>query len=649
MSKVFDKVKKAFNSGDFEEVITNVNELLEDDSTKRFSTEKLQKLYQYRIASLTHLGKNDESLNPLVTAHKYPAKYVLDNYDISSNIRLKYGNALSENCDLMLNSINEKKDLRSCPERSLSKYLYEMGLRMNDTDGKEIIISPKSSKNPDLPETVHIPCLREHENKYVLNKGSFKQGIKRSLLYAIGRRYQKVLIPPIGCETVFEYDDSSGKIEVVECLIDQVLNTLKNIDKRDKNLQILFICNHLTTYIIFKEVLDQRKSLPKKEVKKRVEANRKRETNIKKFEASINTDNKQYEQHLSNNIGEYLDSDFSILLKGETGAGKTYLVKKIRKYSTRKDEPFFALNCANLTGDTLEVTLFGADKGAYTGLEKNKEGLISKVGNGILFLDEIHTLEPKHQEKLLKVIEERLYRKYNSSTFLQAGNFRLISATNENIKERIKQDLFKEDFYRRINQIEFQIPPLRERQEDIPIISQSILKSLAKDRSKSKEITAFKITDEVANYLSHYNWPGNIRELEIYLRKAEHLCYNKNIEFIPNNLPPLPLNKLMLGNTKIKATDFIKLVGDILEAYCIKHADDIDNLHRDEVSFVEKIIKPIIVNHYFNEADIDLKKTSISKILSIEARYKRENKKNNIDDYLEKYDSAFHEVEDLLN
>jgi len=585
----------------------------------------------------------------LVTAHRYPAKYELQNYEIESTIRLKYGNALSESCDLMLNSINIQKKLELCPERSLSKYLYKKGMRLEDIKKDEFPIISKSSENPEWPKTIHIPCYKKQGIDYTLNKRAFKQGIKRSLFYAAGQGYQKVIIPPIGNETVVEYDDSTSKLNIIEYLIDEVLSTLINLEERNTNLKILIVCNHLTTYNIFKEVLEQRKSLPKKKVKKREEAKRERETNIQKFITSITTDNDHYRQQLIDEIGEYLDSDFSILLKGETGAGKTHLFKKMREYSSRKNEPYFALNCANLTGDTLEITLFGADKGAYTGLHNDREGLISKVGDGTLFLDEIHTLEPSHQKKLLKVVEGGKYRKYNSTDPIKPGNFRLITATNENIKERINQDLFEEDFYQRINHIEVKIPPLRERLKDIPIISQSILESLANERSKKEDITPFKITDEVADYLSQHNWPGNIRDLEKFLRKAEHRCYNNNLEFTPNNLPPLPDKKLMLvANTKIKGTDFIGLVGDILEAYCSKHIDEVDNLTRDEVSFIENIVKPITVNHYFNEADIELNKKAISKILSIEACYKRGNEKNNVDDYLKKYDKAVKEVEDLI-
>lgn len=208
-------------------------------------------------------------------------------------------------------------------------------------------------------------------------------------------------------------------------------------------------------------------------------------------------------------IDKVASSEINILLLGESGVGKTMLAEHIHGKSSRKDGPFQVINCSAIPETLLESELFGYEKGAYTGaLREGKPGLFQLANGGTIFLDEIGEISPSLQTKLLQVIQERKFRKIGGLTELSA-NFRLITATNQNLQQRIKDKQYREDFFYRINGISIEIPPLRERKEDIGVLANHFLNEFNIKYGNTK-----KFSGEVLDILYHYNWPGNIRELK---------------------------------------------------------------------------------------------------------------------------------------
>ncbi|MGE0050465.1 MAG: sigma 54-interacting transcriptional regulator [Arcobacter sp.] len=207
-------------------------------------------------------------------------------------------------------------------------------------------------------------------------------------------------------------------------------------------------------------------------------------------------------------IQRIAQSDVTVLVRGETGTGKELVAAAIHKRSNRKDEPFIKLNCAAITDTLLESELFGHEKGAFTDARETRKGRFELADGGTLFLDEIGDISASAQVKLLRVLQEREFERVGGSKTIKV-NVRLVAATNRNLEEMVKDGKFREDLYYRLNVIPIDLPPLRERGEDIKQLVNFFLEHSMKNHKKM-----VTITDEAMEALCNYPWPGNVRELE---------------------------------------------------------------------------------------------------------------------------------------
>ncbi len=215
-------------------------------------------------------------------------------------------------------------------------------------------------------------------------------------------------------------------------------------------------------------------------------------------------------------------SDVSVLLRGETGTGKEVMARYIHRLSERRDKPFVVVDCAAIPEHLFESELFGHEKGAYTGASHKKLGLVELADGGTLFLDEIGEIPLPVQAKLLRFVETRRFRRVGGLSEIKV-DVRIISATNRDLMEMVKRGEFRSDLLYRINIMEVEIPPLRERREDIPLLAELFLKKYRK-----------KVKPQTLSLLKSYSWPGNIRELRNVIERAcllskgeyvdEHLC-----------------------------------------------------------------------------------------------------------------------------
>ena len=204
-----------------------------------------------------------------------------------------------------------------------------------------------------------------------------------------------------------------------------------------------------------------------------------------------------------------------VLIQGETGCGKGVLATWLHENGPRSEEPFIDLNCAGLTREFLESELFGFEKGAFTGAVTAKAGLLEVGHRGTIFLDEIGDIDPNVQPKLLKVVEEKRFRRMGDvrDRFIDV---RLIAATHQDLRHLIETKVFRSDLYFRISTVPLAIPPLRERQDDIPAIAQSLLLRICSDMARPPA----EIAPKALERLRSYYWPGNIRELRNVLERA---------------------------------------------------------------------------------------------------------------------------------
>ena len=208
------------------------------------------------------------------------------------------------------------------------------------------------------------------------------------------------------------------------------------------------------------------------------------------------------------------ESNTTVVLRGESGTGKELIARAIVQCGSRRDKPYVCLNCSAIPESLIESELFGYEKGAFTGADAAKPGLIESAHGGTLFLDEITTLGHSLQSKLLRVLQERVVQRVGGRTTKRI-DFRLIAATNDNLEEMVRLGRFREDLYYRINVVPVFIPPLRDRQGDLPILVDHFLRLYCSTNNKPIK----QVDPEALEIMEEYAWPGNVRELENVIQR----------------------------------------------------------------------------------------------------------------------------------
>jgi two-component system response regulator HydG len=229
-------------------------------------------------------------------------------------------------------------------------------------------------------------------------------------------------------------------------------------------------------------------------------------------------------QEIFDLIPEVAQSDSSALIVGETGTGKELVAKAIHAKSKRSHLPFIAINCGAMPDSLLESELFGHMKGAFTGATHFRKGFFEVVSGGTLFLDEIGEISQKMQVDLLRVLEEKKITRIGDRQPVDV-DFRLISATRKNLEKEIAANAFREDFFYRVNVIMIQMPPLRKRKEDIPLLAEHFLKKYRHETTKQVD----HIKGDGLKLLRDYDWPGNVRELENVIERAVVLAKSRTL------------------------------------------------------------------------------------------------------------------------
>lgn len=256
-------------------------------------------------------------------------------------------------------------------------------------------------------------------------------------------------------------------------------------------------------------------------------------------------------------IGRVATSDASILIVGESGTGKELVARAIHKYSDRADKQFIAINCAAIPEALLESELFGYEKGAFTGADRQKQGKFEEAHNGTLFLDEIGDMSLALQAKVLRILQEGTLERLGGTKTIKV-DARIVAATNRNLENDKTDKVFREDLYYRLKVITISLPPLRMRKEDIPLLAQHFLIK----HSKGVRKDTLTLTPESMQHLMDYHWPGNIRELENVIERA--VILSKGNVISPDFLFE-GIEKPVIQNTNEKTRLFEYLNQQILE------------------------------------------------------------------------------------
>ncbi len=235
-------------------------------------------------------------------------------------------------------------------------------------------------------------------------------------------------------------------------------------------------------------------------------------------------------QRLSAEIAQVAKAPSPILITGETGVGKELVARTLHRSSSRSGDPWVAINCAALTETLLESEIFGHERGAFTGAIERKKGLVEIANNGTLFLDEIGELSPTLQPKLLRLLQEKHFRRVGGTVEL-SSNIRVVAATNRDLTDMVATGEFRQDLYYRLKVVELKVPPLRERPADIPLLAHHFLHQLAIELGRN----VTDISSEAMDCMKSYSWPGNIRELRNAIERG--ILFSTTDALLTTSLP----------------------------------------------------------------------------------------------------------------
>jgi len=312
-------------------------------------------------------------------------------------------------------------------------------------------------------------------------------------------------------------------------------------------------------------------------------------------------------KEVASRVLKVAQTEANVFISGESGTGKELIAKSIHDLSLRRDEPFIAVDCVSLPPTLIESELFGYEKGAFSGAVKSKPGLLELANGGTLFLDEITELDIYLQAKLLRVIQERKFRRVGGSNLISV-DFRIIAATNRVPEKAVEENKLRKDLYYRLNVVPIKLPALRERKEDINLLVNYFLE-------KYKPIGRFVIkgiTRRALRALNSYSWPGNIRELQNAIEQSISMAENEVIDFedLPENITR---NQILFDVNTVEAESFKEAKDKYLKQFYKMYMKNMIKRHNGNISEIARsaeisrgTIYKILEESGMSENDADL-------------------------------------------
>lgn len=374
---------------------------------------------------------------------------------------------------------------------------------------------------------------------------------RQNLMHVLGREGWQVDCAADAAQAATLLNETRYQLVLTDLRMPGVdgLTLLRSIKERDSSIEVIVITAHASAgsaveamragafFYIEKpfRIADVRKIVHEALEKGQL----KRENTALKVELAQSTNSRrivsssEVMQRLLATATQIAPTDCTVLIHGETGVGKELIARHIHECSNRAAAPFIAINCGVLSEELLANELFGHERGAFTGAAATKPGLLEVAEGGTLFLDEVTEMPPAIQVKLLRVLQEREFSRLGGSQIIKS-NIRILAATNRNPLEAVDAGVLRQDLYFRLNVLGLEIPPLRERKEDLPVLVAHFLSRHALRMGKSLP----QVSDDAMKHLLNYPFPGNIRELENILERAVALCRSQIIDesLLPENL-----------------------------------------------------------------------------------------------------------------
>jgi two-component system nitrogen regulation response regulator GlnG len=297
-------------------------------------------------------------------------------------------------------------------------------------------------------------------------------------------------------------------------------------------------------------------------------------------------------QEVYRQIGRVAGQSVTVLILGESGTGKEVVARAIYQYSKRAEQPFLAINCAAIPENLLESELFGHERGSFTGAERKRIGKFEQCHGGTLFLDEIGDMTPLTQTKVLRVLQDQQFERVGGQEKV-CTDVRLIAATNRNLAEMMEHQTFRSDLYYRLNVYTIHLPPLRERNGDLPLLIEYFLRRFSKELGK----TVQEVSADAMQRLAEYSWPGNLRELQSVLKHAVIEATGPVLlsEFLPKTFPGR--SDSLLPRPAANTTDMDQLENSLLRFIHQQISQKTETLYDDVIQQIERILLVESLHH----------------------------------------------------
>jgi DNA-binding NtrC family response regulator len=421
-------------------------------------------------------------------------------------------------------------------------------------------------------------------------------GVRQSFNMVLRDQYN-LLLAETGRQAIEIFSKKSVDLILLDILLPDVdgielLGRLKEIDPNAEIIMVTAVKEIQTAvkaiklgayeYVIKPFAVDDvltliQRALEKRSLVKEVTYLRSELERFQPFEKMVGKDKKMNE--IFDLISTISDGDGAVLIQGESGTGKELVARAIHNRSRRRDHPFVVINCAVIPQNLMEGELFGHNRGAYTGATTSVMGKLEIADKGTVFLDDIDTLDVVMQGKMLRVIQEKEFERLGSTKVIKC-DVRFLAATNKDVKDLISKGVFREDLFYRLHVFPIELPPLRERRGDIPLLVNHFLETYAKRTGKRPKI----FSEGALNAMMRYHWPGNVRELENLVERLCTIVKKSIIEEEDIRTPDMGFREIKGMKLKEAVNAFEKkYISEVLESFggSRKEAAEVLGIHRN--------------------------------------------------------------------
>ena len=597
------QIETMMRNGNFEEALEFITEKLKQipNPIEYFSEEEYSKLLNFRITINSVLGKRDEIVSDYIRNQKYPSEFThkINNFPF---IYLTMRNNILVKTDAFVNTVSAKIPFEDFSGRSATKDIVD---HVGIDKIKEQLSKLKSYKKGDFIILEHPNLMAGKSfNIFYYDDQPYDLEILKNSIYkvldtAVKMKIKTLGFVALGYEYVVKETEQNRKNEIAkeiaDCIAEAIVSFYQSKTKTNVLPIIRFNFVNFLTMRTFDNAFFYYSSLPKEYYEQQNRLTKLEKEMLDK----VNTKSEEFIENIKG-IAYSVLTDSSLLILGETGVGKTHFAEVVHDLSNRKNKSFISVNCSYLRQENLVIELFGWVKGSFTDAKEDGTGAIEAAEGGTLFLDEIGYADMDVQKSLLKFLDDGKYNKFGAKKNELIADVRLIFGTSGDLKNLIKKGLVLPEFYERINQVEFTIPPLRKRKEDINSLCTSILNKL--NRLSDTKIS---FSREAYEELKKYKWPGNIRQLKIFVENLFNKTKYKNLQTIESEMIISNPPRDILYNE----TDRISLLEEnLLEL--LKGWDETKG------EFIDEVLNPIVAKVYL--IDLQKPRTQSNKFLGMD-------------------------------